>query len=406
MGFDMDAMLAEAMQRSGGLKDFGAADFRPALQALLTALGTEGKLSDMGRLILNERIIDLLKNRLIIEEYYRRHPEIAAEKIENPIVIVGLPRTGTTLLQRILGCDQRLYPLLWWETRFPAPLSAVAHSAPAPAPANGPDPRIELGKAEVAAMLEAMPKLKAIHPFDAEAPDEEGMLLEHSFHAFFDAYADIPSYTQWMWEHDQTPAYEYLKRMLRFIQWQKRQRGATASAGRWVLKTPHHLRQIDVLFKVFPDARVIQTHRDPLQTIPSIASFNDTLWQVYGRDVDPARVGRQWSDIFARGMSKTMAFRDSNGEGRFLDVWFSDTLSRPLDVVRDIYDFVGLSFPEGIHDRMQVYLEQNSRDKRPVHEYSIEHFGLSEEQIKRDFAEYRQRYILSRSGQKPEKRTP
>ena len=245
-------------------------------------------------------------------------------------------------------------------------------------------------------MLEAMPKLKSIHPFDAEAPDEEGMLLEHSFHAFFDAYADVPSYTEWMWSHDQTPAYEYLKRMLKFIQWQKCQRGETASAGRWVLKTPHHLRQIDVLFKVFPDAKVIQTHRDPLQTIPSIASFNATLWQVYGHDVDPARTGRQWSDIFARGMRETMAFRDQQGAGKFLDVWFSDTLSKPLEVVRAIYDFVGLSFPEGIQERMQVYLEQNTRDKRPVHEYSIEYFGLSEAQIERDFADYRQRYILSR----------
>ncbi len=223
MGFDMDAMLAEAMRRSGDLQDFGDPDFRPALQALLTALNTEGKLSDLGRQILGERIIDLLKNRLVIEEYYRNFPQIADEKIDDPIVIVGLPRTGTTLLQRILGCDQRLYPLLWWETRFPAPLAVV--------PPGQPDPRIELARAEVAGMLEAMPRLKAIHPLDAEAPDEEGMLLEHSFHAFFDAYADIPSYTAWMWDNDQTPAYAYLKRMLRFLQWQKRQRGETASLG-------------------------------------------------------------------------------------------------------------------------------------------------------------------------------
>ncbi len=387
MGFDLNTMLAEAMRRSGDLTDFGAADFRPALQALLTALDGTGKLSDVGRQILGERIIDLLKNRLVIEEYYRNFPEIAAESIEQPIVIVGLPRTGTTLLQRILGCDERLYPLRWWETRFPAPLAV--------APPGMPDPRIGLARAEVAAMLEAMPKLKAIHPLDAEAPDEEGMLLEHSFHAFFDAYADIPEYTQWLREHDQSAAYAYLKRMLQFIQWQKRSRGETASTGRWVLKTPHHLRQIDVLFKVFPDAQVIQTHRDPLQTIPSIASFNETLWQIYSRDVDATRVGQQWSAIFARGMRETMAFRDRSGSGRFLDVWFHDTLSKPLDVVRAIYAFVGLSFPEGIQERMQDYLEQNSRDKRPAHEYSLEHFGLSEPQIAQDFAAYRQRYILS-----------
>ncbi|KYC29040.1 Sulfotransferase [Sterolibacterium denitrificans] len=388
MKFEIDTLLAEAMRRSGDLRDFGAADFRPPLQALLSALDTEGKLSEIGRQILGERIIELLRNRLVIEAYYRNFPQIEEERIERPIVIVGLPRTGTTLLQRILGCDARLYPLYWWETRFPAPLADT--------PPGQPDPRIELARTEVAGMLEAMPRLKAIHPLDAEAPDEEGMLLEHSFCAFFDAYADIPGYTAWLWNNDQTPAYEYLKRMLKFLQWQKRQRGETASLGRWVLKTPHHLRQIAVLFKVFPDAQVIQTHRDPLQTIPSIASFNETLWQIYGRDVDATRVGRQWSAILARGMRETMAWRDQHGAGRFLDIWFSDTLAKPLEVVQAIYDFAGLSLPDGIQERMQVYLEQNRRDQRPLHEYSLAHYGLSEAQIADDFAAYRQRYILAR----------
>jgi hypothetical protein len=171
---------------------------------------------------------------------------------------------------------------------------------------------------------------------------------------------------------------------------------SSTSICRWVLKTPHHLRQIDVLLKVFPDAKVIQTHRDPLQTIPSIASFNETLWQIYGHDVDATRVGQQWSTIFARGMRSTMHYRDSHDAGQFLDVWFSDTLNKPLDVVRSIYDFTGLAFPDGIQDRMQVYLEQNSRDKRPIHDYSLDHYGLTEAQIASDFAEYRQRYILSR----------
>lgn len=386
MHFDLNTLLTEAMRRSGDLTDFGDPSFRPALQALLSALDEEANLSATGRQILTTRIIDLLKNRLIIEEYYRNFPEIADEVLLAPIVIVGLPRTGTTLLQRILSCDSRLYPMLWWETRFPAPLAVV--------PPGTADPRIGLAKAEVTAMLTAMPKLQAIHPFDAEAADEEGLLLEHSFQSFFDAYADIPSYTQWMWTHDQPPAYEYLKRMLRFLQWQKRLRGETASSGRWVLKAPHHLRQIDVLFNVFPDARVIQTHRDPIQTIPSIASFNTTLWQIYGETPNPQRAGQQWSDIFARGMRDTLTFREHRGEEDFLDIWFTDTLQQPLEVVRRIYAFLSLSFPEGIQARMQDYLQHNQRDQRPAHDYSLAHYGLSETQIEHDFAEYRQRYIV------------
>ena len=394
MNFDMESMLAEARRRSPGLEDFGAEDFRPALQALLQALTTEAQLSVLGQQLLSERIIELLRNRLVVEAYFKKYPQIAAEPIVAPLVIIGLPRTGTTLLQRILSCDRRFYPLLWWETRFPAPLTLMAVDQLA----QDADQRRTKAKTEVTAMLAAMPKLQAIHPLDAEAADEEGMLLEHSFQSFFDAYADIPDYTAWLWTHDQAPAYAYLRRLLQFLQWQKRQRNETASSGRWILKTPHHLRQIDVLCQVFADAQVIQTHRDPLQTIPSIASFNETLWQIYGSAVDPQRVGQQWSAIFARGMAQTLAYRERSATGRFLDVWFEDTLQKPLDVVAAIYDFAGLPLPTDVQANMQAYLEHNRREQRPAHDYSLAHFGLSAAQIEADFATYRQRYILSRGG--------
>ncbi len=386
MGLIMDVLLAEASRRAGGLSNFGDERFRPALAALLKALNDEGGLSEIGTRLITERITGMLHNRLLMEDYYTRHPEIEQEEIGGPIVIVGLPRTGTTLLQRILSCDHRFYPMFWWETRFPVPLTA---------PGSGhADPRLDMAKAEVKMMVEANPTLLSIHPFDAAAADEEGMLLEHSFQSFFDSYADIPSYTEWMWNHDQTPAYEYLKRILKFVQWQKRQRGEAADD--WVLKAPHHLRQIDVLFKVFPGTRVIQTHRDPLQTIPSIASFADNLWKLYMATPDPARAGRQWSDIWARGTRETMCYRDRCEPGRFLDIWFADTLTQPLKVIRTIYGFLDVPFPADTRDKIQAFLDANSREKRPVHEYAMEHFGLSEAQIKRDFAAYRERYILNR----------
>jgi hypothetical protein len=385
MTFTIDALLAAARERTKGLIDFGDERFRPALAALLEAINTESRLSEIGARLMGERLIELLKNRLLMEDYYARHPEIEAEDVDAPLVIVGLPRTGTTLLQRVLSCDPRFQPILWWESRYPVPL---------PDPETGADRRVDLAKAEVQAMVDANPALLAIHPFDATAADEEGMLLEHSFQSFFDAYVDIPSYTAWQWAHDQTPAYEHLKRMLKFLQWQKRGRGEAARP--WVLKTPHHLRQIDVLFKVFPGARVIQTHRDPLQTIPSIASFADNLWKLYMATSDPARAGRQWSDIWARGIAATQAYRDSHAPERFFDVWFADTLSQPLAVVRAIYDYLGLDFPEETQQRMAAFLEANRRENRPLHAYTIDHYGLTEAQIERDFAAYRQRYILPR----------
>ncbi|MBP6104938.1 MAG: sulfotransferase [Steroidobacteraceae bacterium] len=386
MTLDLDALLSEARVRAGGLTDFGDARFRPAAGALLAAMNSEGGLSQAGVYIWRKRVIEMLRNRLVMEDYYRRHPEIEQEEIGGPIVIVGLPRTGTTLLQRVLGCDRRFYPMLTWESRYPTPMVEPGTA--------GADPRIAVVKAETDAMLKANPTLLAIHPLSATEPDEEGMLMEHSFQSFFDAYVDIPSYTEWMWNHDQTMAYEYLQRMLRFIQWQKRKRGI--EAGDWVLKTPHHLRQMDVLFKVFPGTRVIQTHRDPLQTIPSIASFTFNLWKVYMEQPDPMRAGRQWSAIFARGVRESMRFRDSSSPARFCDVWFADTLAKPLEVVRSIYDYLGISFPADTQTSMQAYLEANRREKRPLHEYALGHYGLSEEQIRQDFAVYRERYILPR----------
>ncbi len=386
MTLNLDALLSEASGRAGGLTDFGDQRFRPAAEALLDAMNSEGGLSGAGLHIWRKRLIEMLRNRLVMEDYYRRYPEIEQEEIGGPIVIVGLPRTGTTLLQRVLGCDRRFYPMLTWEARYPTPMVEPGTADP--------DPRIAVVVAETDAMIRANPTLLSIHPLSATEPDEEGMLMEHSFQSFFDAYVDIPSYTEWMWGHDQTVAYEYLKRMLRFIQWQKRRRGE--EAGDWVLKTPHHLRQIDALFQVFPDTRVIQTHRDPLQTIPSIASFTFNLWKVYMERPDPVRAGQQWSAIFARGVRDTLRFRDARPRERFHDVWFADTLARPLEVIRGIYDALGISFPADTREKMQAYLEANRREKRPLHEYSLEYYGLSEEQIRHDFAEYRERFILPR----------
>lgn len=386
MSFDRDVLLAEARARSGDLADFGDPAFRPALDALLESLDREAQLSATGRQLLGGRIVELLRSRLVLEDHVRRYPGILDERADDPIVIVGLARTGTTFLQRILSCHQRCYPLWWWETRFPAPLGDDT--------GRGEDPRIGLARAEVRMMLAANPSLLAIHPWDAEAADEEGLLMEHSFMSFFDAYADIPAYTTWLRTHDPTPAYRHLRRMLQFLQWQKRRRGVTAE--RWVLKTPHHLRQVDALFEVFPGVQVIQTHRDPLETVPSIASFIWNLWTVYLERADPLRAGRQWSAIAARGLRETLAFRDGPAGSRFHDVWFADTLREPLAVVRSICEFTGLDLPAGAQERMQYWLEHNRREQRPSHNYSLAHFGLSEEQIARDFAAYRERFILGR----------
>lgn len=371
-----------AIEQSGGLKNFGDPSYRIALDKLCLALENEANLSDFGRQLLHHKLVELLVNRLHIENYFSQHPEIENELLAAPIVIVGLPRTGTTLLQRVLACDPNLYSMAWWESRYPVPFPGESLQAP--------NDRIERARGEVKVMVEAMPKLMAIHPMNADEADEEVMLMEHSFMAAFNAYAHVPSYMDWLHAADETPAYDYLKRVLKFLQWQKRQRGITAK--RWVLKAPHHLLRMKLLLKEFPGAQIIQTHRDPVDTIPSIASFIHTLWCIYGAAPDATKAGREWSDLMARAFHHTMDVRTMT-PAPFMDVRFIDTVKKPAEVVQAIYRHTGMTLTAEAEKAMQVWLEANRRDNRAAHDYTPEQFGLSDEQLKRDFADYRARHI-------------
>jgi hypothetical protein len=381
--FDPPALLAEASAAAGGLADFGDPTFRPALDALCAALESEGQLSTMGAGILRQKLLGQLINRLRVEDYFRIHPEIAQEQVKAPLVIVGLPRTGTTKLHRLLSRDPRFWFMYFWESLFPVPFPGESLAAP--------DARIAEARGVVAMMTAAMPKLMAIHPMDADEADEEVMLMEHSFLSAFDAYANIPSYVAWLDRQDQAPAYAYLKRMLQYLQWQKRQRGV--GGERWVLKSPHHLLRMDTLLKVFPGAQVIQTHRDPVQSIPSIASFIHTLWSIYGEKADASAAGHAWSGRMSLALKHTIDVRGRVPASQFLDVAFLDTVRDPMGVAKRIYDFIGWKLTPDAEAAMHAWLAADEKSHQGGHEYTAQEYGLSDEGIRRDFAEYRKRHI-------------
>ena len=382
--FAPDSLLAEASARTGGLDDFGPGDFREALAVLADALRDEARLSGQGRAVLREKLVAQLANRLVIEDYCKRHPEILEQEIDDPLVIVGLPRTGTTLLQRTLAVDPQFSKAQWWETRYPAPLPGEA--------VEQPSQRIERARAEVAGMIGFLPQLLAIHPLDAEQPDEEFMLMEHSFLCAMDSYVDVPTYTDWLDRQDQTQVYRYLKKTLQFLQWQQARRGI-APGRRWLLKSPQHLHTLELLFEVFPRVQVVLTHREPGKTIPSLASFIHTLWQLYSDHADPARVGEQWNSRMARALKHTMTVREGMPAGRFLDVRFEDTVADPFGVVERIYRFTGMELGDEVRDSMRRWLTDNGREKRAQHSYNAELFGLDAARLERDYAEYRARHI-------------
>jgi hypothetical protein len=344
--------------------------------------------------------------RHVLEAHEARHPEIGREEIAAPLVIVGLARTGTTMLHRLLSSDPGLYSARWWEVRFPAPFPEVRSAAPipevrsaAPIPGwdwRGPDPRIAAARAQVAWILEHQPVLASIHPWDAEGPDEEVMLIEHSFLSWVpESGANLPSYRAWLDTQDLRPAYALLRRLLRFLQWQKRRRGEAAE--RWVLKSPMHLGFLDVLFETFPGARVIQTHRDPLETIPSVASFYLALWGLAAEKPDPLEVGRQCLERYAGALRRCLAVRDRLPAECFVDVDYRAVARDPLAEVRRIYGAVGRTLTPAAEAAMRAWVAKNPREHRPPHEYTMETFGYTREAIEREFAAYRARFITGGS---------
>jgi hypothetical protein len=385
IAFDEAKLMAEA-QSSTGLRDFGEDPFREPLAVLLRSLREEAPLNALGRITLRGRILESLETRLKTQQWLTRHPEILEEEIDAPLVVVGLMRTGTTMLHRLLASDPRHHAAMWWETRFPAPDSDTKW--------NQPDPRIPPAQAEVAAILAADPRQASIHPWDALAPDEEIMLLEHSFLSHVpEAFANIPTYRNWINEQDWTPAYIYLKKLLQSLQWQKRQRGLVRE--RWVLKTPGHLGYIDTLFSVFPLARVIQTHRDPLETIPSAASMNHALWAIYSDEEGATEAGAQWQERLAWGTQRCMESRERFAEDRFADIWFRDALEDPIGEISRAYEIFGIEMTHDARDAMQKWRADHPRDGRPPHEYTLADYGLTEEGIKAAFSVYRSRFIES-----------
>lgn len=384
---DEASVLAEARRRAGR-DDFGDEGFREPLRVLLDALDREAGLHPGGRAAQRARIVESLVTRLRVQDHLERHPEILDEELGAPVVVVGLARTGTTMLQRLLASDPDACALLWWEARSPAPFPGSRWRER--------DPRVADARRQVRQILEAVPELAAIHPWDPEGPDEEILLLEHTFLSLVpESGANLPGYRAWLTHQDLAPGYAYLKRLLQFLQWQKRESGR--GAGRWVLKSPCHLAYLERLFETFPGARVIQTHRDPLETIPSVASLYSALWRLASDRVDEREVGRQCMERWSWALERCLRARDAMPGERFFDVWYREVGADPMAAVRRIYAFLGRALTRDAESAMRRWTREHARERRAAHEYTLERFGLTRDTVERAFAEYRERFIVGRA---------
>jgi hypothetical protein len=326
--------------------------------------------------------------RLRAQEWIRRHPEILEEVIVAPVVVVGMMRSGTTLLQRLLAADNRFHCAYGWEVVETAPRLEYEWS-------SDEDPRIAISEKREATSRELAPELFSIHPMYAREPEEEIVFLSDAFLSHVpESGAHVPRYRTWIDQQDFSPAYAYLHRMLQFLQWQKRQRGLTPRlGGRWVLKSPAHLGYLDTLRAHFPDLHVVHMHRDPIETIPSGASLNATLHAMHTDNVDRRRIGAEWLQRMGWTNDRAMASRAGWGDEseRCTDIEFTDAVADPIAQVARVYDGISSTLTSETESAMRHWLVQRPRElARPS--YSAGDFGLSDSQIDERFADYNSRF--------------
>ena len=373
-------LMADAAA-SVGRDDFGNPQFIRGLEALVESINAEAALTEAGMAGQRQRILGLLTNRLRLQQAFCEYPDIRHERINAPIVIVGLPRTGSTMTHRLLASDPAHTAMLWWEGRFPAILPGERRGEPTL--------RRELGRAEVEAVVAASPRAMDIHPWDFEGADEEVLLLEHSFHSTVpEAHMQVPSYSRWVEAQDHVPVYRDLLEMLQYLQWQTPGRGAK----RWVLKSPHHLGHMDALLAVFPDAKIIQTHRDPMQTVPSFCSMCANLAAPLTRTPDAKAIGAHWAHKLSRNLNACIAASASRPDN-FLDLRFPEMVRDPISQMQRVYEFADGRFGDRAEAAMRAHREDDAH-QADAHTYSLGDYGLSEQQIDALFGAYIKRYQL------------
>ncbi|HKY62322.1 MAG TPA: sulfotransferase [bacterium] len=372
--------LLRTAQRRAGLEDFGEPSFREPLARLLAAIEREARLTPVGRLLIRERLSGLLQNRLRAVSLFARRPEVLDLELAPPIVIAGLPRTGTTLLHRLLAADPSLRALRSWEALNPAPFPG-RHLAQ-----GRRDPRIRMAERSVRGITYLAPDFLAVHPVDAHAPEEELLLLDVSFRSTVaEALLRVPSFARWLEEQDQTPAYVWARDLLKLLAWQ--------GGGRcWVLKTPHHLEWLDTLLAVFPGATIVQTHRDPARILPSLCSLFAHARGVFSDEVDPIEIGRDCTRKVRRMIDRAMDSRDRHREARFADVAYEALVRDPIGEVERLYARVGLVLSAEARRAMEGTLRDHGRERHGKHVYRAADFGLDERRISETFADYRKRF--------------
>ena len=375
---DADALHARASADTG-LHDFGAGDYRERLDVYLAALREIDGLHAAGVVNFYGQLLQLLKNRLLFTDLLRRHPEIDDIELQPPVVIAGLPRTGTTHLHNLLAAPPTFRTMPYWESVEPFPLPAEAGVEP--------DPRRARMDVAVAVINTVMPHFPLMHEMTTEHVHEEIQLLANDFSTmFFETLADVPRWRDYYHAHDQTPHYEYLARQLKAMQFLR-------GGRRWLLKSPQHLEQVPVLDRVFPGRIVVFTHRDPVPVALSMIAMITYSARMHRTPVPVHQIAASWIDRLEQMLTALVRDRDTIGPQRSVDIRFDDFMANELGVAEHVYALAGEPFTEEARTAIAGYLAGHQRGRLGNVETSWEMFGLTEEGLRARFAPYVERFL-------------
>lgn len=360
--------LIEIARRETGLDDFGGDGFREGLERLVRALNAEARLNAVGEHALRDRILLHLRQRLMVEDWYRRRPEIADEEIREPLFGVSLPRTGSSALSFLLSSDPGIRYLRTWESGRPCP---------PPSTVEGPDPR----RGSSAGAMETHLKGGRRTPTGIDGAMECQDLMALDFKSqIFQALAQIPSYSDWLLDADHTETYLYERRVLKLLQWGE-------PAKPWRLKAPTHMLYLDALDNAFPNAKFVMTHRDPTDVMLSVSTVYADIIEKFTDQVDHRYIGELNVRCWTEAMRRAIDFRARGNDHRFFDIHFRAMHRDPLGEVRGLYAWLGQEVSPEFAEAMAAWWDSNSTAERMVKPEPAK-FGLDFEAVRKGFADY------------------
>ncbi len=375
VSLDFDKLL-HAARSNTGLADFGEDDFEAPLRMLLDGLENEADLSLLGRVIARADLLRTLENRLGIVELLKRHPEIAEQPVEQPLFVVGPPRSGTTIFHDLLAMDPENRVPQSWEVCYPLPPpeSATYHS----------DPRIARCQSDLDRVDQLIPEFKRMHPMGAQRAQEcvAFMALDITSMIYYVQF-NVPTYDRWVMQHDMASAFRWHRRFLQVMQWK-------CPGVRWALKSPQHMWHLEYVHREYPDALFVQTHRDPVKTVISMSNLSATLQRLSSDRVDMAAISRHYADGLAMAYNNTVAHRRRGAipETQIVDLYFQDFMQDQVGTVRRAYRHFGLDLSEEAAQRMQTFLDENPADKHGKHLYQLADTGLDLDYLREIFSDY------------------